>query len=405
MVLFGKPHAGLVVLSAWASAVSVADVPDVSVPMPIVAPLLKPASDKWSHEGIAKLTQSAAKLLHTTPDGNLVTPAIATFTNKTIEEIDEVIDQIENASKLARQELTKWDQKFVNEAQKLNDSKVKVTAQFHGTSLSNKRAAHTDCRDKEASLVQTEKECRVDETDLNTLYNDAENNLNTTYTTIKTRWCSPDDECLDDEECFFEKNEQDMESYIGQKATAKKAEEDYTAKKDQCDKIEANKNSQREQCNHNQTQLELEACSHAQSVQTENEKIHTTWNELVKEYQMATTDVADNAEDRKKEFAGLVIVRCLLDMIQQNQLAGTPCDEIHAEKVNNQIRNCHSLDVNVSHLAITIEDAPDSPSNLTKPEHPCTDEFFQENYGKFNWIAEVLTIVTEKCRANPCDGL
>lgn len=389
MVLSCKLQAGLVMLSAQA-AVSLADVPDVG------APVQMPVPEKWNEEGIAKLTASAGKLLQTTKDGNLVTPIVAEFAHQTIQEIEAVIATIEDENKIAKQDLAEAYARFTTRQPLLEHAISEMSAMKHD--VSEKSTEHENCRHEQVPLMEAEEACRHDEAQLKIAYEAAETALTNTYHSIKGRFCPNDYEDKEMDEGFFASNENDMERYIEQKDHAKAAEKQYTDKKHECDAAEAARVMKQTSCNEKQVHLEYTACEFGIGVSGVNQHTHTVWDELTAEYGQIVSDLTGDAEDRQKEFIGVTIVKCLLQKIEENQLAGMPCNETHADEVNAGIDNCHNQDIDVAHLQIHPESAPTIPTGAEHPNIPCTAPYLEEHYAQLN--AKVATDVREGC--NPC---
>lgn len=391
MVHSGKVQVGLVLLSARVYGASLADVPDIVAAMP---PVQRAVSEKFNEEGIAKLTASAGKLLQTTKDGNLVTPVVAEFAHKTIQEIEEVIATIEDEHKVAVQDLENVYARFTNSAPGLE-------TQVNGVSMmkaevSKKSAAHVVCRQAQAPLMVAEQQCRKAEEHDKVAYEADEKALTDTYHSIKGRWC-PNEYHEEDEE-FFAANENDMTMYMEQKATVKQSEQTYVDTVKRCDAAQEERVVKQDECELAQEKLEFEACEYGVTASGTNQHMHTTWSELEAEYKQTTEDVTGDAEDRQKEFVGVTIVKCLLQKIEENQLAGMPCDETHADEVNAGITNCHNQDINVAHLQITPKSAPEPPAEAAQPNVPCDELFVAENYATLP--GEVLAGVLQKC--DPC---
>jgi len=391
MVLSGKIRAGLLLLSARVDAVSLPDVPDIVAAMP---PVQRAVSEKFNEEGIAKLTASAGKLLQTTKDGNLVTPVVADFAHRTIGEIEEVIATIEDEHKVAMKDLDEVYARFTNAAPGLE-------AQVHDVSLmkatvSTKSGAHVVCRQAQAPLMVAEQECRKQEEHERIAYEADEAALTDTYHSIKGRWC-PNEYHEEDEE-FFAANENDMTMYMQQKAAVKQSEQKYLDTKKRCDAAQEARETKQSECHHAQEALEFDACNFGITASGVNEHLRTTWSELDAEYQQSIKDITEDAEDRQKEFVGITIVKCLLQKIEENQLAGTPCDETHADEVNAGIKNCHNQDINVAHLKIEPKTTPEPPAEAVPPNLPCDEHFLAENYATLP--VEVQTEVLQNC--NPC---
>lgn len=391
MVLSGKVQVGLLLLSTRVYSESLADVPDIVADMPSVQ---RPVSEKFNEEGIAKLTASAGKLLQTTKAGNLVTPVVAEFAHKTIQEIEEVIATIEDEHKVAVQDLENVYARFTNAAPGLEANVDGVS--LMKTQVSQRSSAHVVCRQLQAPLMEAEQSCRKAEEHDKVAYEADEAVLTETYHSIKGRWC-PNEYNEEDEE-FFASNENDMTMYMEQKATVKQSEQKYVDTKKRCDAAQQEREVKQAECDAAQESLEFAACEYGITASSANQHLHTTWNELEAEYTQVTRDVTADAEDRHKEFIGVTIVKCLLQKIEENQLAGMPCNETHADEVNAGITNCHNQDINVDHLQIDPKSAPNSPAEAAQPHVPCDDLFVAENYATL--ATEVLTGVLQKC--NPC---
>lgn len=391
MVLSGKVQVGLLLLSTQVYSESLADVPDIVADMPSVQ---RPVSEKFNEEGIAKLTASAGKLLQTTEAGNLVTPVVAEFAHKTIQEIEEVIATIEDEHKVAVQDLENVYARFTNAAPGLEANVDGVS--LMKTQVSQKSSDHVVCRQLQAPLMEAEQSCRKAEEHDKVAYEADEKVLTDTYHSIKGRWC-PNEYNEEDEE-FFASNENDMTMYMEQKATVKQSEQKYVDTKKRCDAAQQEREVKQAECDAAQELLEFAACEYGITASGANQHLHTTWNELEAEYTQVIRDVTADAEDRHKEFIGVTIVKCLLQKIEENQLASMPCNETHADEVNAGITNCHNQDINVDHLQIDPKSAPNSPAEAAQPNVPCDELFVAENYATL--ASEVLTGVLQKC--NPC---
>jgi len=394
MVMSVKLWAGLAVLFAQASVATLADLPDIVEPVQIGAATKLPATEKWNEEGIAKLTASAGKLLQTAKDGNLVTPVVADFAHQTIQEIEQVIATIEDENKIAKMDLENAYARFI-------DAGPHLQASIRGLSsmkqiVSEKSADYETCRGAQVPLMHAEQACRNEEAQLKIAYEADEQALTDTYHSIKGRWCPNEYDEMD--EGFFASNENDMTMYIDQKAKVKESERKYIEKKEECRAAEEARMVKQTECNQAQEQLEFKACEYGIGVSGVNQHMGTMWSELEAEYEQIVRDVTGDAEDRQKEFIGVTIVKCLLQKIEENQLAGMPCNETHADEVNAGISNCHNQDIDVAHLQINPKSTPQSPADAEHPNIPCEGDFMAEHYARLD--GEVVTDVRERC--SPC---
>lgn len=324
----------------------------------------------------------------------MVTPIVAQFAEKTIQEIEEVIATIEDEHKVAEAGLQKVYDQFTTMAPQLKQMTTDV-GEFQGkvTTLSG---SHKTCRDAQVPLMQTEKQCRDVEADLKLKYESDERTLTATYHSIKGRWCPSEYDEMD--EGFFASNENDMANYIVQKDNAKASKKAYEEKKAECDLAQKAREEKQAECDNTQDSLEFQACEYATSAVGVNQHIETAWRELHIDYEEASANALADAEDRKKEFTGVTIVKCLLQQIEQNQLAGMPCNETHADEVNGGIQSCHNQDIDTNHLTITPQALPASPDLANMPHAPCDGGFLAENYAQLN--SEVLPAVEARC--SPC---
>lgn len=391
MVLSGKLQAGLVILSAQAAVASLADVlPDILAPVQAVASV----PEKFNEEGISKLTASAGKLLQTTKDGNLVTPVVADFAHQTIQEIEQVIATIEDENKIAKQDLDEAYARFHDASPHLEVAIGGVSDMKH--LVSEKSTEHETCRSEQVPLMHAEEACRHEEAQLKIAYEADEAALTSTYHSIKGRWCPNEYDEMD--EGFFASNENDMEMYIDQKEKVKESERKYNEKKNECAAAEEARVTKERSCDQTQDELEFKACEHGIGAQGINQHMHTVWSELTTEYAQIVNDLTGDAEDRQKEFVGVTIVKCLLQKIEENQLAGMPCNDTHADEVNAGITNCHNLDIDVAHLQMTPQPAPGTPAGADHPHIPCTGDFLEEHYARLD--SEVSADVRGRC--SPC---
>jgi hypothetical protein len=377
----------LFMLSAQA-AVSLADVPEVG------APVQMPVPEKWNEEGIAKLTASAGKLLQTTKDGNLVTPVVADFAHQTIQEIEQVIATIEDEAKIAKRDLDEAYARFTEQEPNLEHAVGQVSAMNHD--VSGKSTEHETCRQEQVPLMHAEEACRQEEARLKIAYEADEAALTSTYHSIKGRWCPNEYDEMDED--FFASNENDMQMYIEEKERVKESKRKYTEKKDECAAAQEARELKQTSCDVKQDELEFKACEFGIGASGVNQHMHTVWSELTTEYAQIVTDLTGDAEDRQKEFIGVTIVKCLLQKIEENQLAGMPCNETHAGEVNAGIDNCHNQDIDVAHLQMHPQSAPPMPDGAEHPNIPCVGAFMDEHYAQL--ASEVVTEVRGRC--SPC---
>lgn len=342
-------------------------------------------------ESINRLMESTSKMLRSG-----VTPDVANFAESTIKTlVDEAEPALESEHTATKALLAKEFAEFAEFMTRKEASKqLIVTLTANETSA---KTIHDSCRASQQQDYETSLQCNTTLSDLWTVVTEKELLMETSDSEISDTWCG---ETLGEiSEDLFDSNVDLFDRYINHKKQAAEAWADYNTKMPLCQQEATDYWSRKAVCDEAQVQLESRSCIRASAAHAANTRLQLEWADIVAAYEATVQSSKIMADDRNKEYAGIQIVKCLLENIHNNSNMGEPCDETsHPGLVKGQISSCHSKANHTTVYSIYPEPVPATPEDFDPNPFPCRDDYLA-GYASLPANAQA-----QQCQANACSA-
>lgn len=334
----------------------------------------------WDGPKITKLMQSTTNLIRDSMSSQ-VTPAIARFSEKTIEKIDdEVLPALKAAHDLDVQLLADELHKFELLRQEIESKKVEV--QQRDVTCSTTSEVHVECRTSESTIASQREECETQSTVTQSEVTACEDYVSTWESKIDELWCEQDlshDRVLSDD--FFTDSKDAMTSYASRTLKCTTTWEEHRAHHEKCEKIVTQVTEKRTECDSSQEHLEECTCDRANLVDEYTDKYTREWTNMTSVYTSIVNHLLEEVHDRKQEHQGLQVVKCLLVQVKALGIQDGPCNESHVQEVEAEIKACHDEHHDSTHFDIDPEPAPDLETPIYDPApYPCNADFIAMYY-------------------------
>jgi len=340
-------------------------------------------------ESINRLMESTSKMLRSG-----VTPDVASFAESTIKTlVDEAEPALAHAHRATEELLANEFSAFNNFTTERDVTKGHIVALAKNETDSG--TIHNDCRASQEEEYEISQQCNITLQDLWKVVKEKELLMETSDSEISDTWCG---ETLGEiSEDLFDENVQYFDRYIKHEKEAADAWAEYNGKMPVCQQQATDYWSQKDVCDAAQVVLESRSCIRASAVHNANTRSQTEWADLVAAYEAAVNSSEKMADDRNKEYAGIQIVKCLLENIHNNSNMGEPCDETsHPDLVHGQISSCHSKADKTTLYSISPAPVPATPEEIGLDPFPCGDNYLTR-YDSLPANAQA-----QQCQSNAC---
>lgn len=363
----------------------------LALPCIVAAHLSDFRTDEWNKQHLSRMTETALKVISKATQEK-VTPTIGRFALATVQKIDQdVIPDLLNEHKIA---ITLFDQeysKFLHVYPVIQEKQHELAT--IDEVIATYTASHKACREEEHSVTTEHKSCESEKAGYWATITSYEETLKISEEHIDELWCSPHD-ALSGE--FWETNQKIIQTYIERKESVEKAWTEYESHT--CTTTNHKTTEKQSECDEKQTTLEEHSCERANFVEHWTEHFEEMWQRLTETYNVVIGDMTESELRRKEEYAGLKLVKCLLQEVTELSKLEEPCEESHMDIVMARVEACHAEQHDTSDLDIGPLPAPELPDPLFEyAPYPCGPDFLAMHYGKIGAEASVKECQNTHC--------
>lgn len=286
---------------------------------------------KSKKPAVQALMESATNMLK---DG--ATPQVVRFTEETLEEISAIVQP-------AIIEESVNDQRFLDnlysQFREVTSTLSTSNQEIHQLNREEQALseAHQRCRDDEAVSCTTKRTCEIELYRLWTEWVVKEEELQEIHARIDGHFCP---EGTNGTTNTFRVTATDqMHEYMICKGEVDDREREFDLYLPQCRAAHSWLDRNSTECNLQMTTLEEKACQHQQKITEVLATYHDDYNQALSTYNCATEEIMQLENDRKREWATLQVVKCLLTRIHEQN--GAPCNS--TGQVTAEIGHCEAL--------------------------------------------------------------